>query len=229
MGSHYMCPAPYFFLLNNIHWTTFLSSHGCTLAVFTLCLVFPCRDVPFPTHPRHQRAVGGFPGFCFLTWCHDGYPSRLALLIHPMTSRARSEKWDCQVAEPTFWVSVDQTLYFLHLPQSYEEQELLRLIYYGGIQPEIRKAVWPFLLGHYQFGMTETERKEVGYAWRAGGLWQQKEPGTGGMDMLWFRVGPRGRRGTWGSREAAGQCCPIETQPKPQMALCKINLILREL
>ncbi|KAK2121268.1 Small G protein signaling modulator 1 [Saguinus oedipus] len=43
----------------------------------------------------------------------------------------------------------------------YEEQELLRLIYYGGIQPEIRKAVWPFLLGHYQFGMTETERKEV--------------------------------------------------------------------
>ena len=44
--------------------------------------------------------------------------------------------------------------------QSYEEQELLRLIYYGGIQPEIRKAVWPFLLGHYQFGMTETERKE---------------------------------------------------------------------
>ncbi|XP_044099984.1 small G protein signaling modulator 1 isoform X1 [Neovison vison] len=44
---------------------------------------------------------------------------------------------------------------------SYEEQELLRLIYYGGIQPEIRKAVWPFLLGHYQFGMTEAERKEV--------------------------------------------------------------------
>uniref|UniRef100_A0A2K6KDS3 Small G protein signaling modulator 1 n=1 Tax=Rhinopithecus bieti TaxID=61621 RepID=A0A2K6KDS3_RHIBE len=43
----------------------------------------------------------------------------------------------------------------------YEERELLRLIYYGGIQPEIRKAVWPFLLGHYQFGMTETERKEV--------------------------------------------------------------------
>lgn len=47
-------------------------------------------------------------------------------------------------------------------PQSYEDQELLRLIYYGGIQHEIRKAVWPFLLGHYQFGMTEAERKEVG-------------------------------------------------------------------
>ncbi|XP_055461711.1 small G protein signaling modulator 1 isoform X2 [Psammomys obesus] len=44
---------------------------------------------------------------------------------------------------------------------TYPEQELLRLIYYGGVQPEIRRAVWPFLLGHYQFGMTETERKEV--------------------------------------------------------------------
>uniref|UniRef100_A0A8D1JWS6 Small G protein signaling modulator 1 n=1 Tax=Sus scrofa TaxID=9823 RepID=A0A8D1JWS6_PIG len=50
---------------------------------------------------------------------------------------------------------------YLQDSTSYEEQELLRLIYYGGIQPEIRKAVWPFLLGHYQFGMTETERKEV--------------------------------------------------------------------
>ncbi|XP_069353208.1 small G protein signaling modulator 1 isoform X4 [Eulemur rufifrons] len=49
---------------------------------------------------------------------------------------------------------------YLQDSTSYEEQELLRLIYYGGIQPEIRKAVWPFLLGHYQFGMTETERKE---------------------------------------------------------------------
>ncbi|XP_021018008.1 small G protein signaling modulator 1 isoform X2 [Mus caroli] len=44
---------------------------------------------------------------------------------------------------------------------TYPEQELLRLIYYGGVQPEIRRAVWPFLLGHYQFGMTEMERKEV--------------------------------------------------------------------
>ncbi|XP_045056628.2 small G protein signaling modulator 1 isoform X5 [Desmodus rotundus] len=50
---------------------------------------------------------------------------------------------------------------YLRDSTSYEEQELLRLVYYGGVQPEIRKAVWPFLLGHYQFGMTETERKEV--------------------------------------------------------------------
>ncbi|XP_059842776.1 small G protein signaling modulator 1 [Hypanus sabinus] len=50
---------------------------------------------------------------------------------------------------------------FLRDGRSYEEQELLRLIYYGGIEAEIRKEVWPFLLGHYQFGMSEAERKEV--------------------------------------------------------------------
>uniref|UniRef100_A0A8D2LV76 Small G protein signaling modulator 1 n=1 Tax=Varanus komodoensis TaxID=61221 RepID=A0A8D2LV76_VARKO len=44
---------------------------------------------------------------------------------------------------------------------SYEEKELLRLVYFGGVQPEIRKSVWPFLLGHYRFGMSEAERKEV--------------------------------------------------------------------
>jgi len=58
-------------------------------------------------------------------------------------------------------------------PQSYEDQELLRLIYYGGIQHEIRKAVWPFLLGHYQFGMTEAERKEVGV-----GVLPAQQPGA---------------------------------------------------
>ncbi|KAM8797636.1 small G protein signaling modulator 1 [Eudromia elegans] len=50
---------------------------------------------------------------------------------------------------------------YLQDSTSYEDHELLRLIYYGGIQHEIRKAVWPFLLGHYQFGMTEAERKEA--------------------------------------------------------------------
>ncbi|XP_018116544.1 small G protein signaling modulator 1 isoform X3 [Xenopus laevis] len=50
---------------------------------------------------------------------------------------------------------------YLEDSKNYEEQELLRLIYYGGIQHEIRRDVWPFLLGHYQFGMTEEERREV--------------------------------------------------------------------
>lgn len=65
-------------------------------------------------------------------------------------------------------------------PQSYEDQELLRLIYYGGIQHEIRKAVWPFLLGHYHFGMTEAERKEVGV-----GVWPAQWPAV----LHWCALG----------------------------------------
>uniref|UniRef100_A0A8C3JUK6 Small G protein signaling modulator 1 n=1 Tax=Calidris pygmaea TaxID=425635 RepID=A0A8C3JUK6_9CHAR len=58
-------------------------------------------------------------------------------------------------------LTVDIWQRYLQDSTTYEDQELLRLIYYGGIQHEIRKAVWPFLLGHYQFGMTEAERKEA--------------------------------------------------------------------
>ncbi|XP_077418141.1 small G protein signaling modulator 1 isoform X2 [Vanacampus margaritifer] len=50
---------------------------------------------------------------------------------------------------------------FLQDCTTYKEQELLRLVYFGGVDPSLRKEVWPFLLGHYQFGMSETERKEV--------------------------------------------------------------------
>ncbi|XP_012686005.2 small G protein signaling modulator 1 isoform X2 [Clupea harengus] len=50
---------------------------------------------------------------------------------------------------------------FLQDCSSYEETELLRLVYFGGVEPSLRKEVWPFLLGHYQFGMSVTQRKEV--------------------------------------------------------------------
>ncbi|XP_053181198.1 small G protein signaling modulator 1 isoform X2 [Scomber japonicus] len=50
---------------------------------------------------------------------------------------------------------------FLQDSTAYQEQELLRLVYFGGVAPSLRKQVWPFLLGHYQFGMSEAERKEV--------------------------------------------------------------------
>lgn len=46
-------------------------------------------------------------------------------------------------------------------PQTYEEEELLRLVYFGGVEPSLRKEVWPFLLGHYQFGMSVDKRNEV--------------------------------------------------------------------
>ncbi|XP_074450065.1 small G protein signaling modulator 2 isoform X15 [Larus michahellis] len=45
--------------------------------------------------------------------------------------------------------------------KNYKELELLRRVYYGGVQHEIRKEVWPFLLGHYKFGMAKKEMDKV--------------------------------------------------------------------
>ncbi|XP_017397122.1 small G protein signaling modulator 2 isoform X4 [Cebus imitator] len=45
--------------------------------------------------------------------------------------------------------------------KNYKELELLRQVYYGGVQHEIRRDVWPFLLGHYKFGMSKKEMEQV--------------------------------------------------------------------
>lgn len=53
------------------------------------------------------------------------------------------------------------SLSYTSLLQAYEEREIHRLVYFGGVDPSLRKEVWPFLLGHYQFTMTEKSRMEV--------------------------------------------------------------------
>uniref|UniRef100_A0A8C1GDM8 Small G protein signaling modulator 2 n=1 Tax=Cyprinus carpio TaxID=7962 RepID=A0A8C1GDM8_CYPCA len=45
--------------------------------------------------------------------------------------------------------------------KNYKELELLRLVYYGGVEHEIRKEVWPFLLGHYKFGMGKKDMAQI--------------------------------------------------------------------
>ncbi|XP_053679263.1 small G protein signaling modulator 2-like [Anopheles nili] len=42
-----------------------------------------------------------------------------------------------------------------------DDQEVYRLVYYGGVEHDIRKQVWPYLLGHYTFGSTPDERAEL--------------------------------------------------------------------
>lgn len=42
-----------------------------------------------------------------------------------------------------------------------QDSEVYRLVYFGGVAHDIRKEVWPYLLGHYTFGQTPSERKEL--------------------------------------------------------------------
>uniref|UniRef100_A0A3B4FQ23 Small G protein signaling modulator 1-like n=1 Tax=Pundamilia nyererei TaxID=303518 RepID=A0A3B4FQ23_9CICH len=50
---------------------------------------------------------------------------------------------------------------FLKDSSAYEEKEIHRLVYFGGVAPSLRKEVWPFLLGHYKFSMSEKCRREI--------------------------------------------------------------------
>uniref|UniRef100_A0A671XRT7 Small G protein signaling modulator 1-like n=1 Tax=Sparus aurata TaxID=8175 RepID=A0A671XRT7_SPAAU len=58
-------------------------------------------------------------------------------------------------------LSVEVWSRFLQDRSAYEEKEIHRLVYFGGVAPSLRKEVWPFLLGHYQFTMTEKCRTEI--------------------------------------------------------------------
>uniref|UniRef100_I3K8X2 Small G protein signaling modulator 1 n=1 Tax=Oreochromis niloticus TaxID=8128 RepID=I3K8X2_ORENI len=58
-------------------------------------------------------------------------------------------------------LSVEVWSNFLKDSSAYEEKEIHRLVYFGGVAPSLRKEVWPFLLGHYKFGMSEKCRREV--------------------------------------------------------------------
>uniref|UniRef100_A0A665U358 Small G protein signaling modulator 1b n=1 Tax=Echeneis naucrates TaxID=173247 RepID=A0A665U358_ECHNA len=58
-------------------------------------------------------------------------------------------------------LSAEVWVRFLKDSSAYEEKEIHRLVYFGGVAPSLRKEVWPFLLGHYQFTMSEKSRLEV--------------------------------------------------------------------
>ncbi|XP_061656696.1 small G protein signaling modulator 1 [Syngnathoides biaculeatus] len=58
-------------------------------------------------------------------------------------------------------LSADVWTRFLQDSSAYEELEIHRLVYFGGVAPSLRKEVWPFLLGHYRFTMSEKSRLET--------------------------------------------------------------------
>lgn len=41
-----------------------------------------------------------------------------------------------------------------------DKTEVYRLVYYGGCDHSLREQVWPYLLGHYEFGSTGQQRTE---------------------------------------------------------------------
>ncbi|PSN33187.1 hypothetical protein C0J52_20836 [Blattella germanica] len=42
-----------------------------------------------------------------------------------------------------------------------DKEEVFRLTYYGGVCHDIRKEMWPYLLGHYRFGSSPEDRQEL--------------------------------------------------------------------
>uniref|UniRef100_A0A8C4N6T4 Small G protein signaling modulator 1a n=1 Tax=Eptatretus burgeri TaxID=7764 RepID=A0A8C4N6T4_EPTBU len=63
--------------------------------------------------------------------------------------------------EPGSSLTADIWKQYLKNPTCATESEVLRLVYFGGVQHSIRREVWPFLLGHYKFGMTPHDRREM--------------------------------------------------------------------
>uniref|UniRef100_UPI00358F5CDD small G protein signaling modulator 1 isoform X2 n=1 Tax=Myxine glutinosa TaxID=7769 RepID=UPI00358F5CDD len=63
--------------------------------------------------------------------------------------------------EPGSSLTADIWKQYLKDPTCAAESEVLRLVYFGGVQHSIRREVWPFLLGHYKFGMTPQDRREM--------------------------------------------------------------------
>ncbi|XP_047228921.1 small G protein signaling modulator 1 isoform X1 [Girardinichthys multiradiatus] len=71
---------------------------------------------------------------------------------------------------------------FLKDSSAFEEKEIHRLVYFGGVASTLRKQVWPFLLGHYQFTMTEKVRQEIDDRMRA--LYEQTMKEWQGCEII---------------------------------------------
>ncbi|XP_049879211.1 small G protein signaling modulator 2-like [Pectinophora gossypiella] len=94
-----------------------------------------------------------------------------------------------------------------------DKDEVYRLVYYGGVQHDIRKEVWPYLLGYYEFGSTAEERTEQDAACR-----RQYETTMSEWLCVEAIVRQRDREATAASiarlTEASGKPKPVEVEPE---------------
>ncbi|KAI5634030.1 rab-GTPase-TBC domain-containing protein [Phthorimaea operculella] len=94
-----------------------------------------------------------------------------------------------------------------------DKDEVHRLVYYGGVQHEIRREVWPYLLGYYEFGSTTEERAEQDAACR-----RQYETTMSEWLCVEAIVKQRDREQTAASiarlTEASGKAKPVEPEPE---------------
>ncbi|XP_052752020.1 small G protein signaling modulator 2-like isoform X1 [Galleria mellonella] len=94
-----------------------------------------------------------------------------------------------------------------------DKEEVYRQVYYHGVQHEIRREVWPYLLGYYEFGSTAEERAEQDAACR-----RQYETTMSEWLCVEAIVRQRDREATAASiarlSEASGRPKPVEnTEP----------------
>ncbi|XP_028159384.1 small G protein signaling modulator 2-like isoform X2 [Ostrinia furnacalis] len=91
-----------------------------------------------------------------------------------------------------------------------DKDEVYRLVYYKGVQHEIRREVWPYLLGYYEFGSTAEERIEQDAACR-----RQYETTMSEWLCVEAIVRQRDREATAASiarlTEASGKPKPVDT------------------
>ncbi|KAK7066559.1 Small G protein signaling modulator 2 [Halocaridina rubra] len=103
---------------------------------------------------KHQIISRAFYGW--LAHCRHLRTVRthLAGLVLPTSATPpHMPAWEEGVTEEV-WAALHQESCLM------KQEELLARVYFGGVAPQIRKEVWPYLLGHFEFGISAEEREE---------------------------------------------------------------------
>lgn len=92
------------------------------------------------SHTRHLRTIR----------------THLSELVHPVALNPNDYPED-EILSSEVWKSLHDDDGSI---SPHHERRINLLLYFGGCEQSIRKEVWPYLLSHYSFGMTSSQRKE---------------------------------------------------------------------